>query len=200
MKGTYTNAADNWAIGVISYILLSNQRPFFHRSREQTLFNILSGNYDFNGSGWKNISDNAKNFVSSLLVVDTRKRATAASAIKHKWLQSNCDWKASNKISDEEFREILKENMHSYESACELKKIGLSIIAYKSTSEELLKLHEAFKEFDKDNNGVIQKQEFVAVAKEFNFDDEDINSLFTSIDIFNNVSDFIEFSLFKGKF
>lgn len=36
---------------------------------------------------WKGVSDNAKNFVKSLLTYDHLKRPSAADALNHKWLQ-----------------------------------------------------------------------------------------------------------------
>jgi serine/threonine protein kinase len=33
LKGSYTKAADLWSVGVIAYMLLSSQMPFFGKKR-----------------------------------------------------------------------------------------------------------------------------------------------------------------------
>jgi serine/threonine protein kinase len=48
---------------------------------------IMAGSFDFPSEYWGNISANAKDFVSKLLVVDTKVRMTAEQALAHPWLK-----------------------------------------------------------------------------------------------------------------
>ena len=145
----------------------------------------MSADYDFSGKGWENISKDAKDFVSKLLVVESYNRMTASNACKHKWL-NNAEEKHADAIPIDEYMDILKENMEAYAGACELKKLALTIVAHKSTSEELLELHNAFKKFDIAHDGVIRKFEFVEMMKKFDYGDDEIDSMFTSMDVFND--------------
>ncbi|KAK9694552.1 Calcium/calmodulin-dependent protein kinase type I [Basidiobolus ranarum] len=78
---------DMWAIGVIAYILLCGYFPFTGSSENEELHAILNGKYSFTpGEYWNDISDNAKDFIRRLLVVDPEKRMTVKEALEHPWL------------------------------------------------------------------------------------------------------------------
>ena len=197
LRGTYTSATDNWAIGVVAFIMLSNRKPFYHKVKEVTIRKIMTCDYNFYGKGWENVSSDAKDFVSKLLVADPFQRITATQACTHKWLanaekmsndsNSNIKSEQPSSMPLEEYMDILKENMQAYAGACEFKKLALTIVAHKSNSDELLQLHEAFQQFDTGNDGVIRKSEFVSMMKRFNYDDDEIESMFTSMDsVFEN--------------
>ncbi|KAM4740792.1 caM kinase-like vesicle-associated protein [Anableps anableps] len=93
----YGRPVDCWAIGVIMYILLSGNPPFYDDSdeedpdsRDKNLFlKILSGDYEFDSPYWDDISDSAKTLVASLMDVDQDQRLTAQEAIAHEWISGN---------------------------------------------------------------------------------------------------------------
>lgn len=92
----YGRPVDCWAIGVIMYILLSGNPPFYddgdedEDSRDKNLFiKILSGDYEFDSPYWDDISDSAKSLVASLMEVDQDQRLTAQEAIGHEWISGN---------------------------------------------------------------------------------------------------------------
>ncbi|VEL08923.1 unnamed protein product, partial [Protopolystoma xenopodis] len=62
--GFYT---DMWAIGVLTYVLLSGLSPFSGRDKLETLDNVRRGEYSFDYNEFKGISDKAKDFISHLL-------------------------------------------------------------------------------------------------------------------------------------
>lgn len=185
LRGAYTSHADNWAIGVIAYTLLSNKKPFYGRDKNALVSKILEGSYSFSGKGWKNVSHKAKLFVRQLLVVEPNERMTASEALNHEWLNSKVA--SMGRISTDEYKSILAENMEEYGKACELKKVALTLLAHKANSEKLLHLHNAFKKYDTGHDGVIRKSEFVEMMKQFNYaNDDEIDSMFSSMDVFND--------------
>jgi Protein kinase domain/EF hand len=89
MRGIpYTTQADLWSIGVVTFILLANGRvqPFEGRNPKQVVANVLRGRFSFdNDEIWGHISQQAKDFISSLLVLEPNQRLTASTAREHEW-------------------------------------------------------------------------------------------------------------------
>mmetsp|Transcript_24853 Transcript_24853/g.55829 ORF Transcript_24853/g.55829 Transcript_24853/m.55829 type:complete len:353 (+) Transcript_24853:203-1261(+) len=82
----YGKPADMWSFGVILYILLGGYPPF-HDDNQRTLFRkICKGDYTFHPDYWSGVSDDAKDLIRGLLVVDHTKRLTVEQAIAHPWL------------------------------------------------------------------------------------------------------------------
>ncbi len=49
LRKPYTSAVDSWALGVITYILLSGTMPFDHEEKAVLYRTIIEGNYSFAG-------------------------------------------------------------------------------------------------------------------------------------------------------
>ncbi|XP_005750697.1 serine/threonine-protein kinase H1 homolog [Pundamilia nyererei] len=88
VRKPYTNAVDMWALGVISYILMSGTMPFEDDNRMRLYRQILKGKYSFSGEPWPSVSNLAKDFVERVLTVDPSERLTAGQALKHPWIVS----------------------------------------------------------------------------------------------------------------
>ncbi|XP_063781256.1 serine/threonine-protein kinase DCLK3 [Pseudophryne corroboree] len=86
----YGLEVDMWATGVILYILLCGFPPFrsAERSHEELFQTIQCGEYEFTSPYWDNISDEAKDLISRLLVLNPRKRFTARYVLQHNWVRS----------------------------------------------------------------------------------------------------------------
>ena len=86
----YGLEVDNWAIGVITYILLCGFPPFRSVNRDQNeLFDIIvRGEFEFISPYWDNISDGAMDLIRKLLIVNPKKRYTADQILKHSWIKS----------------------------------------------------------------------------------------------------------------
>ncbi|CAB76233.1 calcium/calmodulin-dependent protein kinase Cmk1 [Schizosaccharomyces pombe] len=82
----YGKPVDMWAIGVITYFLLSGYTPFARPSQVEVIEAILANEYTFNDPCWSGISETAKDFIKKCLENDPSKRLTAADALKHPFL------------------------------------------------------------------------------------------------------------------
>jgi len=95
----YGKEVDMWSAGVICYILLCGFPPFYHENIPLLFESIMKADYDYPAEYWDHISDDAIDFIDSLLVVDPKKRASATQALKHKWLTGNAPDTALPKVS-----------------------------------------------------------------------------------------------------
>ena len=88
LKGhMYGTEVDMWSLGVIIYILLCGYPPF-HDSNQPRLFKkIRSGQYRFDSPYWDNVSDQAKDLIRHLLVVDPTQRYDAKQVLAHEWFK-----------------------------------------------------------------------------------------------------------------
>ena len=71
---------DMWAVGVITYILLSGYSPFLGDNELETFNNITSCSYDFDVEEFENISEEAKSFICKLLLKNPLERLTVEQA------------------------------------------------------------------------------------------------------------------------
>ncbi|XP_050702039.1 myosin light chain kinase, smooth muscle-like isoform X1 [Eriocheir sinensis] len=79
-------ASDMWSVGVICYVLLSGLSPFMGDSDAETFANITRAEFDFDDDAFDAISDDAKDFITSLLIHKKENRLTAEQCFNHPWL------------------------------------------------------------------------------------------------------------------
>lgn len=87
-KQKYGPAVDIWSMGVIFYILLCGYPPFLADTRAALFRSIIRGRYEFHEDAWGEVSTEAKDFISKMLVVDPKKRATPLFLLQHPWIKS----------------------------------------------------------------------------------------------------------------
>lgn len=78
---------DMWAVGVLTYFMLSGYMPFDCDSDEETKQLIATADYLYEPEEyWQEILDEAKDFMARCFQVDPSKRLTAADALEHPFL------------------------------------------------------------------------------------------------------------------
>ncbi|CAH1785276.1 unnamed protein product [Owenia fusiformis] len=81
--GFYT---DMWAVGVLSYVLLSGLSPFAGEDDLETLQHVKRCDWEFDPDAFKNISEEGKDFIKKLLVRQPGRRITVHECLEHPWL------------------------------------------------------------------------------------------------------------------
>jgi calcium-dependent protein kinase len=66
----YDHCCDFWSLGVILFYLLCGERPFFDQDTFVMFDLIREGKYDFEHPNWMQVSEEAKDFISKLLITD----------------------------------------------------------------------------------------------------------------------------------
>jgi len=87
----YGKSVDMWAFGVILYILLGGYPPFYDKNQQMLFRKILKGAYTFHPEYWGQVSDEAKDLIRRILVVDVSQRVTVDQALAHPWFHHDED-------------------------------------------------------------------------------------------------------------
>lgn len=117
-------ATDMWSIGVICYILLSGESPFQGNSDAETLALVTAAQWEFDES-FDEITDEAKNFISSLLNKDTRRRMSCVEALAHPWMAA---FDSGDLITT---KNLSKDKMKRFLARQKWKKAGKAMLALK---------------------------------------------------------------------
>lgn len=82
----YGKPADMWSFGVILYIMLGGYPPFQGSDMKSLFKKIKRADFKFHKKRWSNVSDEAKDLIRNILVVDSSRRYTAEQALQHQWM------------------------------------------------------------------------------------------------------------------
>ncbi|KAG8520408.1 Serine/threonine-protein kinase H2 [Galemys pyrenaicus] len=88
LRKPYTSAVDMWALGVITYVLLSGFLPFDDENHTRLYRKILKGKYNYTREPWPNVSHLAKDFIDKLLILEANHRMSAGQALDHPWVMT----------------------------------------------------------------------------------------------------------------
>jgi serine/threonine protein kinase len=179
LKGKYTKQADVWSIGVIAYMLLSSQMPFYGRHRRHIVEQIMKGEFQFKGRRWKRVSAQSREFIRDLLVLDPEERLDAESALRSSWL--NKRFNATVRSPFEEELESAKQSILNYTNYNKLKRVALMVIAHKSTSDEIGILRKIFEKYDTQRDGYLDHDEFQAAIADCGFSQEHALEIFDAV-------------------
>lgn len=177
--------ADVWALGIISYFLLSGQSPFQGPPDRDALFR--NANFVFMPADlWRPVSSEAKNFIAMCLQKDPALRPTAPKALKLPWMrlaQSTLDegdelrklgrWPPKSlhgnmmrsKLSmlgpPLPAAERLKSSFDRMNRFNLLERVAVIAAAHRLPNERIPELNEAFVKLDKGGLGVLSASEFL---------------------------------------
>ena len=81
----YDSACDCWSLGVIIYVILSGNVPFYRENETDRFEAIKNCEWDFEDEIWDEVSDLAKDLIRKLLIRDPSKRLTSHEIAEHEW-------------------------------------------------------------------------------------------------------------------
>lgn len=106
----YNKKCDVWSVGVILYILLSGKPPFDGNNDQEITDNVKIGTFTMKDKIWKNISNEAKTLIKSMLTFDPANRPSARESLKHKWFENAPDEAINADLMKESLGNLLSFN------------------------------------------------------------------------------------------
>uniref|UniRef100_A0A8D9EG06 phosphorylase kinase n=1 Tax=Cacopsylla melanoneura TaxID=428564 RepID=A0A8D9EG06_9HEMI len=135
----YGQPVDLWACGVIMFTLLVGCPPFWHRKQMVMLRSIMEGKYCFSSPEWNDVSEDSKNLIRQLLVVNPDDRCSVKDALNHAFFHP--------KLFDQDIEPIKKD--------------------YKMASRKLSKIIQMTEELKKNPFCARKKFQFVIIVVRF---------------------------------
>ena len=191
----YDEKSDEWACGVLMYILLCGQPPFMGDYEEEIFEKIKSCEYDFSHPAFKKVSKNCKDLIKKLLEPKKQLRIKASDALKHPFFTESFD--PNSAMTENKDLTMLKQFIHPIRYAS---KFHEAVIAFLSanflTVDEENNLRTLFRYMDKDGKNAISIEQMKKCLEEINIkiSDEELQNVFESVD--DNGSGYIEYQEF----
>ncbi|XP_064466619.1 serine/threonine-protein kinase H1-like [Ornithodoros turicata] len=102
----YTCAVDMWAVGVTTFILLSETFPFDGRHDASIVRCILKGELSMEAKVWCMVSNEAKGLIRRLLQHDPGRRISARRALHHPWICGRAEGSGSSLSSEKSLSQV----------------------------------------------------------------------------------------------
>ena len=194
IKENYDFECDEWACGVMMYILLSDLAPFPGEDEETIFKNVLSNEINVDIPQLNSISNNCKDLIRQLCDKNTEKRIKSENALKHPFFTSGINFanllKGVYSENTKELKKIFRnKNPHLLKKKYENSKFKDMVVAYIGLNfpdkEVTQKAKKIFLEISGGNKHfLITKETFVSrFEKVFkNLSKKEIEELFDSID------------------
>ena len=181
LKGNYDEKCDIWSIGAMTYLMLCGDPPFTGDSNNEIFKKIVKGDLKFNSYKWKNISEDAKDFVKLCLNKNVAQRPSATEAISHKWFRF-----VSSKIHDlKNIPQKILENIKNFDIDDKFKQMIIKYLINNINREEgMTNYKNAYYALDFNHNGWIEVSELKKVfgLSKINISEEKINQVYNLID------------------
>lgn len=183
LNKSYNEKCDIWSLGVILYILLVGYPPFNGSDDKKIIDAVKKGKYTLDEPEWDDVSEEAVDLVKKCLTYDPDKRISASDALDHAWFKK---FAKADKVKKSLASRALG-NLRSFRAEQKLKQATLAYIVQQClTKEETDKMEEIFASMDKNNDGMLSKEEIRDGYEEhfgIPIDEEEIERMFKVIDV-----------------
>jgi len=184
----YGHKCDIWSCGVIAFLLLTGKQPLKGASDEETFHNIVKGNISYDDPIWEALSENALDFVKTLLTWDQHVRPTAAEALRHPWVIKKANRTMS--VDDRKHTVNALTNLEKFDAKSKLRVATCAFIASQLMGkEEKEKIDDVYRAIDTNNDGTLNRDEVKYGYEKFferGLTDDEIDAIFKHVDADGN--------------
>lgn len=143
---------------------------------------IVKGSYHFVSRRWKTVSADATAVVVRMLQHDAARRPSAADMLEDPWFH-RADFDFLGSAPEVAMMDKVQATIQTFAGYGKLKQLGLMLIAYKSTVEEIGYLRKMFQCFDLTQDGELTLNEFKDVLCVYEYTDEELDWMFNAMDL-----------------
>jgi calcium-dependent protein kinase len=150
----YTPKCDVWAVGIMAYILLTGEHPFWDKTKPYLEDDVVSRLNETEADVSGILPEAAADLLRHLLDKDPESRFTSHEALMHPCMRVSA-------FLGSPMHAQLMSNLRTFKDFRPLERVILTLIAYHCHDETTAAMREVFSLLDTDLNGVLSKQEII---------------------------------------
>ena len=152
----YNEKCDIWSAGVVLYVMLTGNFPFFGLTQQQLYENIKSGKYRTEGKEYEAISQKAKDLIRKMLELNPTKRLSASDCLKTPFFEVL----NNNKETIPDLLPSVISNIYKLNAREKIQQATIGFIVHHiQYSEQVEKLRNIFEFLDIDKDGELTHEE-----------------------------------------
>ena len=195
VNNLYDERCDEWSCGVLMYILLCGEPPFYGDTEEEIFDKVKKCEYSFSNPAFKKVSKNCKDLIRRLLEPKKQYRIKAKEALRHPFFTENFD--PNSAMTENTDLNYLKQfiNPIGYISKFHEAIIAFLCVNFISVDEEN-NLRKLFRYMDKEGKNAVGKEDLKLSLEEIDIkiSDEELDKIFDTVD--ENGTGLIEYNEF----
>lgn len=154
LRGNYHHECDIWSMGVILYVLIGGFPPFQGDNATEVFQSIARCNYSMDFEEFKEASQDVKDLIQRLLVLEPEKRLSIPDILQHNWFTLH------NTQSSKQLPLRVLSSLKKFKAPSKLQQESMKILIRLLRTEEIEELRvrftqSAFQAIDVDHTGFI---------------------------------------------
>lgn len=166
---SYSEKADVWALGVITYMLITGRPPFEGKDENTVFERVRRGRVIYNEKVWCRLSPEALQFTKALLTFDPEQRPSAKDALELPWL-ANYQKRRKTLMESKDGKMLGKEvcdSLMRFASYPPLKRAALMVVSHHVKEQDTRELRNMFLTLDEDHSGELTFEEMFNMIKKY---------------------------------
>ena len=174
------------------YTLVCGYLPFQGNNTADVFRKIKEADYHFNHVEFATVTEECKDLIRKLLVLNQKKRLSGQEALQHPWFKifgsKSTTEESKRAAADVKISNDVLQRLRSFKGVTTFKKAAMNLLVKTASEQEVQELRAAFQAIDTDGTGMIKAQELhdILMQKRMNVSDTEIREMIDQMDYHNN--------------